>query len=275
MNEISTAQQASWNKFSTGWRKWDAQTMAFLAPHGEAIIAHLKPSGSARILDIAAGTGEPGLRMARMLSGGSVVLTDLSDGMLQVARDKAAQARITNVQFQQADACELPFEDSSFDAVSCRLGYMFFPDMQSAAREAQRVLKPGGRFATTVWGGPEQNFWITCMVQGIKKHIELPPQPPGSPGMFRCAQPGLISNLLTMAGFKAVAECEVRCQLDCGGAEGYWNMMTEVAAPFVAALSGADASTVAKVKAEVLASMHERHPQGAIDARGRLIVGAK
>lgn len=275
LSEVSTTQKASWNKFSPGWRKWDNLFMAFLAPHGDAIIEHLKPSGSAVVLDIAAGTGEPGLSMARRLSDGRVVLTDLADGMLQVAREKAAAAGVTNVDFQPADACELPYDDNTFDAVSCRLGYMFFPDMHLAAREMARVLKPGGRIATTVWAGPDRNFWITCMMQNIKKHIDVPPPAPGAPGMFRCAQPGLVSEVFRAAGLRDVCEADVPCTLNCGTADGYWNVMTDVAAPFVAALSGADEATVARVRADVVAAMHERHPDGAIDACGTAVVAVK
>ena len=275
IHEIRSAQKASWNKFSPGWKKWDALTMAFLGPHGEAIIEHLKPSGAETVLDVAAGTGEPGLSMARMLSGGKVVLTDLAEGMLQVARDKAAAAGVLNVEFQTADACELPFEDNSFDAVSCRLGFMFFPDMQLAAQEMTRVLKPGGRVATTVWAAPDKNYWVTCMMQHIKKHIDMPTPPAGAPGMFRCAQPGVLSGLFAAAGLRDVSEDEIPCQLDCGGAQAYWDMMTEIAAPFVAALSTADEATVGAVKADVLTSRHERHPNGAIDACGMVIAGVK
>jgi SAM-dependent methyltransferase len=274
-NEISTAQRASWNKFSAGWKKWDALFMAFLEPHGTAIIDHLQPTGEDVVLDVAAGTGEPGLALARMLSSGKVVLTDLADDMLQVARDKAAAAGIANAEFRSADACELPFEDNTFDAVSCRLGYMFFPDMQRAAQEMARVLKPGGRIATTVWGAPEKNFWVTCMMQNIKRQIDVPPPSPGAPGMFRCAQPGLMAELFTAAGLKDVAEAEVPCTLNCASAEGYWNVMTEVAAPFVAALSGADEATASRVKTDVIAAMNARHPDGAIDACGTVVTGVK
>ena len=275
INEISSAQKASWNRFSPGWKKWDSLTMAFLAPHGRAIIEHLKLAGDSLVLDVAAGTGEPGLSMARALSSGRVVLTDLSEGMLEVARDKASAAAVSNVDFQVADACQLPFEDDSFDAVSCRLGFMFFADMQLAAQEMTRVLKPGGRIAVTVWGAPESNFWVTCMMQNISKHIAVPPPAAGAPAMFRCAQPGLLSGLFTGTGLEAVAESDIPCKLDCGSAQGYWDMMTEVAAPFVAALSTADEATVSAVKAGVVASMNERHPDGAIDALGRLVVAAK
>lgn len=273
--DISTAQKASWNKFSPGWRKWDDLMLRFLAPLGTAIIDHLAPHGRQRILDIAAGTGEPGLSIARMLPGGTVVITDLAEGMLQVATEKAARSGLTNVELKEADANALPFADGGFDGVSCRLGYMFFPDMQQAAREMARVLKPGGRIATVVWAGPEQNFWITCMGQGIARHIPVPPTEPDAPGMFRCARPGIVSDLFTAAGLKQVSERDVPAVLPVDGPGQYWDMMTEVAAPFVSALSGADAATVARVKADVLAAMEERYPKGDIAACARVIVGVK
>ncbi|MEO8588967.1 MAG: methyltransferase domain-containing protein [Flavobacteriales bacterium] len=273
--DISAAQKATWNKFSPGWKKWDDLVMRFLAPPGAAIIEHLAPSGAQRVLDIAAGTGEPGLSIAKMIPGGKVVITDLAEGMLQVAAEKAALAGLPNVELKEADANALPFADNSFDAVSCRMGYMFFPDMQQAANEMARVLKPGGRVATTVWAEPEKNYWVTCMVKAINAHIPMPPPEPGAPGMFRCARPGIISECFTAAGLKNVSERDVPCPSPVNGPEQYWDMQTEIAAPFVAALSGADAATVAQVKADVIAAMTERYPNGNIDGCARVIVGTK
>ena len=272
-NEISAAQKDSWNRFAPGWKKWDALMMEFLAPHGAAILEHLDPRGAQVVLDIAAGTGEPGLTIARRLIGGKVIISDLSERMLQVAMAKAAGT--SNVEFREADACELPFEDNSFDAVSCRLGYMFVPDMLKATREMTRVTKPGGKIATTVWGAPEKNYWVTCMVQNIAKHIDVPAPAPGSPGMFRCAQPGLVAELFRSSGLRDVAEREVPCTLKTDSPAAYWDMMTEVAAPFVAVLSKADAQTVGKIKTDVIAAMTERYPAGSIPGSGTVIVGTK
>ncbi|HMC96957.1 MAG TPA: methyltransferase domain-containing protein, partial [Flavobacteriales bacterium] len=240
-NDISTAQKATWNKFSPGWKKWDDVVIGFLGPQGEAIIDHLAPQGTQRVLDIAAGTGEPGLRIAHMIPQVRVVLTDLAESMSQVAVEKAARLGLNNVEFKEADANALPFEDNSFDAVSCRLGYMFFPDMAQAGREMARVLKPGGRIATTVWAEPEKNFFVTCTMQAINKHIPLPPPPPGAPGIFRCAQAGMISELFKAAGLRDVAERDVPCTMPVASPEQYWEWQTEVAAPVVAALANADA----------------------------------
>ena len=274
-SDISTAQKATWNKFSPGWKKWDDLVIRFLGPQGEAIIEHLAPQGTQTILDIAAGTGEPGLRIAQKLDGGKVVITDLAEGMLQVAVEKAARLGLTNVEFKEADANALPFADNSFDAVSCRLGYMFFPDMAQAASEMVRVLKPGGRIATTVGAEPEKNSFVTITMGTINKHIPTPPPPPGAPGIFRCAQPGFVSDLFKAAGLKNVSERDVPCPMPVNGPEQFWEWQTEVAAPVVAALSGANAETVAKVKADVIALVSERFPKGNVDACARVIVGTK
>lgn len=176
-NDISTAQRATWNRFSPGWKKWDDLVIEFLGPQGQAIIDHLAPEGAERVLDIAAGTGEPGLRIAQLIPQGKVVVTDLAESMLQVAVEKAARLGLGNVEFKEADANALPFADNSFDAVSCRLGYMFFPDVEQAAREMSRVLKPGGRIATTVWAEPEKNAFVTTTMRAIMKHIPMTPPP--------------------------------------------------------------------------------------------------
>ncbi|MFI5237708.1 MAG: class I SAM-dependent methyltransferase, partial [Ignavibacteriales bacterium] len=191
--EIRNQQKESWNKFSPGWKKWDDLTMEFLKPMGDEIIRLIKPKGSDVALDVAAGTGEPGLTIASMLNGGKVIITDLAEDMLAIARENAVRRGIKNIETRACDVSEMPFENETFDAISCRFGFMFFPDMLMATKEMARVLKQGGRIATSVWNVPEKNFWVTATMGTISKNMDLPAPPPGSPGMFRCAKDGLIS----------------------------------------------------------------------------------
>ncbi|MEW5675142.1 methyltransferase domain-containing protein [Flavobacterium enshiense] len=264
LEQIRNQQKDSWDKFSPGWKKWDDLMMDFLKPMGDEIIKKIAPSGSDLVLDIAAGTGEPGLTIASMIPDGKVIITDLSDKMLEIALENAASRGIQNLEIKACDVTELPFPDNSFDKISCRFGFMFFPDMQIAANEMVRVLKPGGKIATSVWMGPEHNFWVTASMSTINSNMQLPPPPAGSPGMFRCAEKGLIASIFKNAGLKNIIETEVSGKLNVGTADTYWNMMTEVAAPFVAALSKADDDMKAKIKSEILDLVNQKYPDGTI-----------
>ena len=277
LEEIREQQKQSWNKFSPGWKKWDDLMMDFLGPVGEAIISSIKPSGKDLVLDIAAGTGEPGLTIAGMLSGGKVVITDVAEDMLVIAAENAKQRGISNIETVACDVCELPFADNSFDLISCRFGFMFFPDMQLAANEMLRVLKPGGRMATSVWNIPEKNFWVTAMMGTINKNMELPQPPPGAPGMFRCCKPGLMKSIFETAGFKNIEEEEIPTRLNVGTVDTYWNLMTEVGAPIVAALSKADDALKEKIKSQVFELVGQKYPEGnvAIDANAIVISAEK
>ncbi len=275
--EIRDQQKQTWNKFSSGWKKWDDLTMGFLKPIGDEIIASINPSGNQSILDVASGTGEPGLTIAAMLDGGKVILTDLAEEMLEIAKENAEVKGIKNIDINVCDICDLPFTDNSFDSISCRFGFMFFPDMQKAANEMNRVLKPGGKIATSVWDIPEKNFWVTATMGTIMKNMDLPPNPTGAPGMFRCCKPGLMKEIFENAGFKNIVEKEISTKLRSGTVERYWAMMTEVGAPIVAALSKADDALKEKIRKEVFELVKQKYPDGeiAIDASAIVISAEK
>ncbi|MBI3137624.1 MAG: class I SAM-dependent methyltransferase [Sphingobacteriales bacterium] len=277
LEAIRDQQKQSWNKFSSGWKKWDELTMEFLRPMGDSIIRHISPSGNHHVLDIAAGTGEPGLTIAAMIPDGRVTITDLSEHMLEIAAGNAAERSVHNVEIKACDVCQLPFADNSFDAISCRFGFMFFPDMQMAADEMTRVLKPGGRIATSVWNVPDKNFWITAIMGVIQKNLELPPPPPGAPGMFRCSRPGLLRELFEKAGLSGISETETTSVMKSGTTERYWEMMNDIGAPIVAALSKADDAMRQKIKEEVFAELNRKFPgkEVHIDASALVVCAQK
>jgi SAM-dependent methyltransferase len=226
---------------------------------GAEIIRSLELKETDLVLDVAAGTGEPGLTIAAIVKNGKVVITDLAEGMLEVANDNAVKRGITNYETLVCDVCELPFDNETFDAVSCRFGFMFFPDMLLAAQEMVRVLKPGGRVAASVWSVPDKNFWITATMSTINKHMQLPAPPAGAPGMFRCSSPGFLANLFKQAGLKSVSEKEVTGKISYESNDMYWNFMNDVVAPVVAAMSKADDSTKEKIRKDVFELISQKY----------------
>lgn len=270
--QIREQQRDSWNKFSPGWKKWDDMTMKFLKPMGDEIIRMLNLNDSDIVLDAATGTGEPGLTIASIVKNGKVIGTDLSDGMLEIAKENGIKRGLKNFETVNSDITNLPFDDSTFDAISCRFGFMFFPDMLLAIKEMTRVLKPGGKIAASVWNVPEKNFWVTATMGTINNFMQLPPPPPGSPGMFRCAKEGLMADLFKQAGLKNIVQKEVTGKLPSGTADIYWDLMTEVGAPVVAALSKANEEMKQKIKTEVFRKINEKYPDGNVEIDSSSIV---
>src|SRR3954452_11694910 len=166
-DEIRNGQRARWANLSASWEKWDSVIMDQLGPVGAAMIERLDIAEDQHHLDVAAGTGEPGLSIARLAPEGRVVLTDLAPEMLDVAARRAKAQGVSNIETKVCSADDLPFEDATFDSVSVRFGYMFFPDMAEAAAECARVFKPGGRLCSSVWIKPEQTAWTSIAMQAI------------------------------------------------------------------------------------------------------------
>ena len=276
-DEIRDAQRATWAGLSGGWEKWDLVIMDQLGPVSAAIIEHLDIAADQQHLDIAAGTGEPGLSIARLSPKGRVVLTDLVAEMLDVAARRADAQGVTNIETKVCSADDLPFGDATFDSVSVRFGYMFFPDVAKATAEFARVLKPGGRICSSVWVKPDANPWTTILMQAIATEVVLEPPDPDGPNMFRCAAPGYVSAVYQAAGLRDVVEWDVDLELVTSSPAEYWEMMSEHVSLAVAALQQVDEPARERIRTTVIANVSACDKDGEIRVPGvaRCIVGTK
>jgi SAM-dependent methyltransferase len=276
-DEIRDGQRAAWAGLSAGWEKWDSVIMDQLGPVGAAIIECLGIADDQQHLDIASGTGEPGLTVARLAPGGHVVLTDLAAEMLDIAARRASAQGITNVETRVCSADDLPFGDGAFDSISVRFGYMFFPDVAKATAEFARVLKPGGRVCSSVWVKPGENPWTAIAMQAIAAEVVLASPDPDGPNMFRCAAPGYVSALYEAAGLRNVAEWDVGVELVTRSPAQYWEMISEHVSLAVAALQQAGELARERIAKAVIAKVSTYEEDGEVRIPGvaRCIVGTK
>ena len=276
-DEIRDAQRATWAGLSAGWEKWDSVIMDQLGPVGAAMIECLDIAEDQQHLDIAAGTGEPGLSIARLAPKGRVVLTDLVPEMLDVAARRARAQGLGNIETNVCSADDLSFDDDTFDSVSVRFGYMFFPDMAEATAEFARVLQPGGRLCSSVWVEPGENPWTSIAMQAIATEAIVAPPDPDGPNMFRCAAPGYVSALYETAGLRDVAEWNVGVELVTRSPAQYWEMISEHVSLAVAALRGVDEPAQERIRAIAMANVSAFDRDGEIRVPGvaRCIVGTK
>ena len=276
-DEIRDAQRVTWAGLSAGWEKWDSIIIDQLGPVSAAMIERLDIAEDQQHLDIASGTGEPGLSIARLSPKGRVVLTDLAPEMLDVAARRATAQGVANIERKVCSADDLPFNGATFDSVSVRFGYMFFPDMVKATAEFARVLKPGGRLCSSVWIKPEENPWTTIAMQAIATEAVVAPPDPDGPNMFRCAAAGYVSALYEGAGLRDVVEWDVDVDLVTRAPEEYWEMISEHVSLAVAALQRVDDPARERIRAHAIATVSAFEKDGKVRVPGlaRCIVGTK
>lgn len=267
-------QRIIWDRFSAGWRKWDAELLGWHAPFGEALIEEARLRPDSFVLDVAAGTGEPGLTAAGLVPRGSVTLTDVSAGMLRVADEKAKARGLGNVHTVVSDAAALPFADGTFDAVTCRFGFMYFPDIAAAAAEMARVARPGARISAAVWSRAAENPWATLVLGTLARHPGLAVAARDAPGPFRCAARGCMSRVFQGAGLTEVTERKVSTELVRGSPERYWEFMTDIAASVMVGLAGADQKARELIRSEVFSLLRRYEHDGAFHLRSTATIVA-
>ncbi|HEX4971993.1 MAG TPA: methyltransferase domain-containing protein [Steroidobacteraceae bacterium] len=168
-----------------------------------------------QVLDLACGTGLATLAAGAIVGpAGSVLGTDLSGQMIEVARQRAADQRASNVTFRRMDAETLNLPDATFDVVLCSLGLMYVPDAQRAVREWRRVLKPGGRVAIAVWGKRANCGWSP-----VFPIVEAEVDSDVCPLFFSLGEPNALVNLCEAAGFGDVRQRRVASALKYDDAE--------------------------------------------------------
>ena len=156
------------------WASGDYPTMVetFLTPLGPRLAEACRIGPGTRVLDVAAGTGNASIPAA--LAGAHVTASDLTPELLDAGRARAEAAGV-ELDWVQADAERLPFDDASFDVVMSAIGVMFAPHHQLAADELVRVVRPGGTLGLLSWT-PEGMIGALFRTMGPF----APPPPPGA-----------------------------------------------------------------------------------------------
>ena len=233
--EFRSGQREQWNVAAGGWRKWAPLLDRGLQQMREQLVELARVEPGHRVLDVAAGYGEPALTAARRVGpDGRVVATDISAEMLEYGRERAAAAGLENVEFVEIAASALELPAQTFDAALSSYGIIFEPEAEATAARVRGFLKPGARLAISSWGPPDRVPMLGIPMRTMLQRYELPPPPPGTPGPLSRPTPEAIGGLLEGGGFSNVEVIETTVVLDLDAAEEFTTFVKEIAPPITA-----------------------------------------
>lgn len=202
IEELRERMLDGWDASAPGWGRQADRTQSVALPISEWMVGHARPVPGERVLELAAGPGDTGFMAARLIGpDGTLISSDAVAGMLDIARERAHEQGVENVEFKQLQLEWIDLPTASVDVVLCRWGMMLILDPAAALRECRRVLKPGGRISLAVWDLPERNPWTTIIQRVLVELGHAQPVPEGGPGMFALSAPGRLPEMLGEAGF--------------------------------------------------------------------------
>jgi len=187
-------------------------------PYAVDLARRVAAASPRALLEVACGSGIATARLRTALPECAILATDLNDAMIAYARSKPGMP--PNIEWRTADAAQLPFDASSFDALACQFGYMFVPDKAKAFAEARRVLVRGGLFAFNLWDSLRENAFAALANATIDARF------PGNPPNFYSTPMGFydaarVRAMLEAAGFASVAIEHVKLPAQSASAQDF------------------------------------------------------
>ena len=273
--KYKNAQREQWNKDGAAWRRWNPTLDRWYGEVTRQMLDLARIQPGQRILDIAAGAGEPAVSAAeRVGPSGYVLATDISEGIVELALQVARERGLKQVDTRAMDGEKLDLPDASFDAVLCRLGLMYMPRPVAALREWRRALRAGGRVAVIVYSTPDRNNWGAMPASIIRRRAQLPPPVPGQPGPFSLGGPGVLEGVFSQAGFANAEVRAVPVPHRMTSAAEYVRLAREAFGGFNAMMAHLSLPERESVWDEVEGAMRSFESPGVFEAPGECLVGA-
>jgi SAM-dependent methyltransferase len=262
------------------WVQEQKRLDEMMRPFGQAAQMTLAAASGEWVLDIGCGAGTTSFELAQTVgASGGVVGLDISEPLLQHARERAAAAGATNVQFVLADAANHRFE-RAFDALYSRFGVMFFTDPVGAFNNLHGALHSSGRLAFVCWQDLERNPWARLPLMAARSAAPNTPVPaiiqPGQPGPFAFGDQEYVSDSLRAAGFRHVDITAFERQVHMGSTAQDAADFCMLVGPASRIANEADPSLTPKIHAAVVKALEAfETPRGVLVDAATYVVSSR
>ena len=232
-DDFKAQQRQMWDNAAAGWQTWWETIESGAQKVSDKIVdlAEIKPGD--KVLDIATGIGEPAVTAAKkVLPNGKVVAIDISPQMLAIARTRTKSLGLDSImEFRESDGekIDLPDQTTKFDAILSRFGLMFFPNLSFALVKIRHLLITNGRLSAAVWSTPSKVPLIDLAFASVRKQINAPAPPPGTPGPFALADTETLKQLFSQAGFKDIKVDILQVTFEFDSPESYTKHIQQTA----------------------------------------------
>lgn len=178
---------------------------------------------------------------------------------------ETAKRNYPDVDFRHGDAENLAFDAGSFNAVICAFGILHMPQPQQAMAEAFRVLKPGGRYAFTVWASPDETDFFKVVLPAIQTHADMGVPLPEGPSIFLYSDHKTCRQTLTDVGYINVNVVELPLVFKAGSPQRVLDLLHKATVRTSALLSVQTQEIQSRIDAEIVAAMEARQAQSELD----------
>jgi len=210
--------KATFNDAASGY---DKPALRFFKAAAQHLADSMDFRGTERLLDVACGTGAVALECARRLDAGSVTGVDLSEGMLQRAKDKALEQGLDNLEFLCRDLLTMDFSAAPFDAASSGFGIFFLPDMEAGLSTIAQQVKPGSAIGISSFTGAMMEPLSQKFVERIQAYgVEMPPL-----SWKRLDDAAKHAALYEAAGLERVSTRTEQVGYDLAGFDEWWDIL--------------------------------------------------
>jgi SAM-dependent methyltransferase len=274
-DELRAQLHGMWASVAAGWGEHADYADARGAAVTEKLLELSAPQPGERVLELACGPGGLGLAAARRVAhGGEVVLSDVVPEMTAIAAARAAARGLPNVTTRVLDLERIEQPDGSYDVVLCREGLMFARDPARAARELQRVLRPGGRVALAVWGPRDRNPWLGIVLDALSAQLGRPVPPPGIPGPFSLDDADGLNALLCDAGLSDVLVSELPVPMRATSFDEWWARTCALAGPLAKLLAALPEDATKTIRARAREAITAYETPGGLELPGLTLLAS-